>query len=133
MRCMKISRAMATARFRTGDVCWYFSSSDGSDPLSSRRRYTALYGLDGTEHHSVLVDALAVEIDKLHPEERYGWGERLFNAVVPEVRLSEYGRSCFTDAEFRDDYERFDRDNYRSYDRKFRTARIAETHARAAR
>jgi hypothetical protein len=25
----------------------------------------------------------------------------------------------FTDAEFRDDYERFDRDNYRSYDRKF--------------
>jgi len=97
----------------------YFSSADTSNPVSSGRRYTALYGADETQHQSVLVAALAIEIDKLHPEERYGWGERLFNAVVPDVRLSEYGRSYFNDAEFRTDYERFDRDNYHSYDRKF--------------
>jgi hypothetical protein len=76
----------------------YFSSSDGSNPKSNGRRYTVLYGQDETQHQSVLVAALAVEIDTLSPEERYGWGERLFNAVVPDVRLS---------------------DNYRSYDRKF--------------
>jgi hypothetical protein len=51
-----------------------------------------LYGQDVTRHHSVLVAALAVDMDTLPPEERYGWGERLFNAVVPDVRLSEYGR-----------------------------------------
>jgi hypothetical protein len=97
----------------------YFSSSDRSDPVSNGRRYTVLYGQDVTRHHSVLVAALAVDMDTLPPEQRYAWGERLFNAVVPDVRLSEYGRSVFTDAEFRTDYERFDRDNYRSYDRKF--------------
>jgi hypothetical protein len=97
----------------------YFSSSDGSDPVSNRRRYTVLYAQDETRHHSVLVAALAVEMDELPPDERYRWGERLFNAVVPDVPLSEYGRSVFNDTEFRNDYERFDRDNYRSYDRKF--------------
>jgi hypothetical protein len=97
----------------------YFSSADGSNPVSHRGRYTVLYQQDEIPHHRVLVAALAVEINKLHPEERYGWGERLFNAVVPDVRLSEYGRSVFNDAEFRHDYERFEPDNYRSYDRKF--------------
>jgi len=108
----------------------YFSSADRSDPVSNGRRYTVLYGQDETQHQSVLVAALAVEIDKLHPQERYGWGERLFNAVVPNVRLSEFGRSFFNDAEFRDDYERFDRDNYHSYDRKFALRELLKlTHA----
>jgi hypothetical protein len=97
----------------------YFSSADGSVPVSSGRRYTVLYGQNETQSQSVLVAALAVEMNTLHPEERYSWGERLFNAVVPDVRLSEYGRSIFNDAEFRNDYERFDRVNYHSYDRKF--------------
>ena len=97
----------------------YFSSSDGSNPVSSARRYTVLYTPSESRHHSELVAALALDINELDGETRYRWGERLFNAVVPDVRLSEYGRSMFTDAEFRDDYERFDCDNYRSYDRKF--------------
>jgi hypothetical protein len=108
----------------------YFSSSDGSSPLSNRRRYTILYGQQETPHHSVLVAALGVEMNGLPPEERYRWGERLFNAVVPDVRLSEYGRSLFDDTEFRNDYERFDRDNYRSYDRKFALRELLKlTHA----
>src|SRR5262249_5610277 len=32
---------------------------------------------------------------------------------------SEFGRSMFADAQFLADYERFDRQNYRSFDRKF--------------
>ena len=97
----------------------YFSSSDRSDPVTNRRCYTVLYGQTDSAHRRVLEAALAVEMEGLGSEERYRWGERLFNAIVPDVRLSEYGRSFFNDAEFQNDYERFDRDNYHSYDRKF--------------
>jgi predicted O-methyltransferase YrrM len=66
-----------------------------------------------------LAAAAAVDAGRLSPEQRYAWGERVFAAFVPDVRLSEFGRSFFHDAEFIADYERFDRQNYRSLDRKF--------------
>ena len=49
----------------------------------------------------------------------YAWGERAFSVFAPNVKLSEYGRSMFADPDFLADYERFDRSNYRSFDRKF--------------
>jgi hypothetical protein len=98
----------------------YFSASDRSDPRSNGRRYTALYITDeNAPHRQVLSAALAVDVARLGAEEKYALGERVFNAFVPEVRLSEYGRSMFSDAEFLADYERFERTNYRSFDRKF--------------
>jgi hypothetical protein len=98
----------------------YFSSSDRSDPRANGRLYTILYDPAADEsHRSVLLAALAVDLRTLGAEEKYGLGERVFNAVVPDVMLSEYGRSMFGDAEFLADYKRFDRANYRSFDRKF--------------
>lgn len=98
----------------------YFSSSDRTDPRANGRRYTILYDVKNkAPHRRVVASALHVDFAAVGPEERYAWGERLFNALVPNVRLSEFGRSMFRDEEFRADYERFDRANYHSYDRKF--------------
>src|SRR5262249_23340828 len=67
----------------------------------------------------ILTAAFNMKIEELDEEQRYAWGERVFSVFAPNVRLSEFGRSMFADTEFLADYERFDRSNYRSFDRKF--------------
>jgi len=96
-----------------------FSSSDGSDPRENGRSYHIVYLLKDDVKGAILTAALNVDLAELAPEERYAWGERVFSALVDNVKLSEYGRSIFADAGFLADYEKFDRDNYRSFDRKF--------------
>jgi O-methyltransferase len=96
-----------------------FSTSDGSDPRTSGRSYQMLYLLEQNSQIGVLTTALSINIEALSREERYDWGERAFSVFAPDVKLSEFGRSIFFDAEFISDYERFDRSNYRSFDRKF--------------
>jgi len=96
-----------------------FSASDGSDPRTNGRAYTILYSTTDSPRRAVLNECMNLDYDALSLDQRYHWGERAFNAIVPCVRLSEFGRSMFGDSEFLADYERFDRLNYRSYDRKF--------------
>jgi O-methyltransferase len=96
-----------------------FSSSDGSDPRTNGRSYGILYLLQDNAPKDVLAAALNINIEDLDTEQRYAWGERVFSVFAPSVKLSECGRSMFSDAEFLADYERFDRNNYRSFDRKF--------------
>jgi len=96
-----------------------FSSSDGSDPRTNGRTYRVLYGLRENAQTDILTAALNVSVDQLNAEQRYDWGERTFSVFAPNVKLSEFGRILFADADFLADYERFDRSNYRSFDRKF--------------
>lgn len=82
--------------------------------------YTALVAPPGgSETEALFAAAAAVDPAALDREQRYAWAERLFAAFEPEIHLPEWGRSFLRDAAFRTDYERFDRGNYRSYDRKF--------------
>jgi O-methyltransferase len=96
-----------------------FSSSDGSDPRTNGRTYRMLYALWNNAQTDVLTAALGVDVDQLNAEQRYDWGERTFSVFAPNVKLSEFGRTLFADSDFLADYERFDRNNYRSFDRKF--------------
>ncbi len=98
----------------------YFSTSDNSSPLDNQRQYTMLLAKPTSDARSSVLQA-ADDIDPatLSSEQRYVWGERLFNLFVHDAKLSEHGRSFFFDREFIEDYERFDRENYRSFDRKF--------------
>ena len=97
----------------------FFSSSDESDPRTNGRTYRLVYSLDDDARTAILTAALNVNCDAIEREQRYAWGERLFSAFVPDAKLGEFGRTMFADQEFLADYERFDRQNYRSFDRKF--------------
>jgi hypothetical protein len=97
----------------------YLSAAD-SDRRPDQCSYTVLVEPAAQEpRRAVLAAATAVDAEQLTPEMRYAWGERAFSAFVPEVKLAEFGRSFFHDRAFIADYERFDRVNYRSLDRKF--------------
>jgi O-methyltransferase len=107
-------------RFSHWDNSVFFSTSDGSSPLKNGRRYMALVSdARGGEHARVLESAAQLDPATLDPETRYAWGERLFGLFVADAKLAEFGRSFFLDWEFLADYERFDRQNYRSLDRKY--------------
>lgn len=113
-------RKKGGGRFSHWGRALYFSTSDGSDPLTNGRRYTALFETPArNEHAAVLAAAAQIDPAGLTAEQRYAWGERLFALFAPEAKLSEFGRSFYRDAAFLADYERFDRENYRSFDRKF--------------
>lgn len=113
-------RRVGEGRFSHWDRSLYLSSSDGTDLGRNGRRYIALIEAPGAEARtSLLTAALGADPARLTPEQRYAWGERLFNLFSPEAKIAEFGRSFYRDAEFLGDYERFDRENYRSLDRKF--------------
>jgi O-methyltransferase len=113
-------RRKGGGRFSHWGRALYFSTSDGSSPLANGRRYRALLEAPAADMRARIL-AAAAQIDPagLTPEQRYAWGERLFALFAPEAKLAEFGRSFYRDAEFLTDYERFDRENYRSLDRKF--------------
>jgi hypothetical protein len=98
----------------------YFSTSDGSSPLANGRRYAVLLEPPAAnERGQVMAAAAQPDPASLTREQAYAWGERLFALFAPDAKLAEFGRSFYRDAEFLGDYERFDRENYRSLDRKF--------------
>ena len=72
--------------------------------------------------------AAAAQIDpkELNSSQRYDWGEQLFSLFVDDAKLSEWGRSYFSEADFLSDYERFEQRNYRSFDRKFALKELAK-------
>ena len=111
-------RTIGAGRFsHWGDRIYLSSATPGT--RADRRRYTALVeSADQSGRLAVLAAAVAVDPADLDPEQRYAWGERLFGTFVPDVKLPEWGRSFFHDAELWADYERFDTANYRSLDRK---------------
>jgi hypothetical protein len=112
-------RQLGGGRFSHWGGRLYLSAST-PDAQPDRCRYTALVeAAEEASRRAVLTTAAAIDAGQLSPEMRYAWGERVFSAFVPEVKLSEFGRAFFRDAAFLADYERFDRDNYRSLDRKF--------------
>jgi hypothetical protein len=112
-------RRLGGGRFsHWGDRLYLSAATPGRRP--DQCRYTALFEpATATVRRAVIAAAAAVDADRLSPEERYTWAERVFAALVPDVRLPEFGRSFFREAGFIADYERFDRQNYRSFDRKF--------------
>ncbi len=111
-------RTQGAGRFsHWGEQIYLSCATPGS--RADRHRYTAL--VDPAAHSgrlAVLAAAAAVDPAGLDSEQRYAWGERLFETFVPDVKLPEWGRSFFHDAELIADYERFDTANYRSLDRK---------------
>ena len=112
-------RSLGQGRFsHWGDQIYLSASASSTCP--DRYRYTALIEPQERRFRAALfAAAAAVDAEWLAPEQRYAWGEHVFSAFAPEVRLSEFGRSWLHDAEFTADYERFDTHNYRSFDRKF--------------
>jgi O-methyltransferase len=101
-----------------GDRLYLSAAAPGARP--DQCSYTMLVEPVGeASRRAVLTAAAAIDAEQLTPETRYAWGERVFAAFVPDVKLAEFGRSFFQDQQFIADYERFDRVNYRSLDRKF--------------
>ncbi len=114
-----VIRSQGSGRYsHWGDRVYLSSIAPDSSP--NRHRYTALVDPSRADkRHALLAAAAAVDPRQLDGEQRYAWGERLFESFVEDAKLAEYGRSYFRDAEFLADYQRFDRQNYRSLDRKF--------------
>ncbi len=110
-------RALGGGRFSHWGDKIYLSSS-GEAPASKSSFVALVAPRAPTEYEAVLAAAARVLPSDQGLEQRYAWGERLFNLFVPEVKLSEWGRSMFHDKELLADYERFDSVNYRSLDRK---------------
>jgi len=101
-----------------GDRLYLSAAAPGARP--DQCRYTMLVEpAEEASRRAVLATAAAIDAEQLTPEMRYAWGERVFSTFVPDVKLAEFGRSFFHDREFFADYERFDRLNYRSLDRKY--------------
>lgn len=120
-------RALGGGRFSHWHTMLYFSASDGSDPRLNGRTYRYLWtACKESSCARSLREALEMCDDTLDLETRYSLAERLFAALVPGEHVGEHSRSMFRDAEFRQDYERFDRTNYRSFDRKFALRGFAE-------
>ena len=105
--------------FPTGDVLCFSRARTNRIRGPTAQTYRLIYSLDNDARTAILTATLNVIGDALQREQRYAWGERLFSAFVPDAKLSEFGRTMFADQEFLADYERFDRQNYRSFDRKF--------------
>jgi O-methyltransferase len=98
----------------------FFTATNGPSPAHNGRRYTALIQ---TGDLSPLSLALA-QVNEGHShyvgtEAGYALLERLAAELEPSLRLSERGRSCFSDTKFLADFTRFARGVDRSFDRKF--------------
>jgi len=112
-------RKLGSGRYsHWGDRLYLSAAAPGAWP--DQCRYTVLVEqAEEASRRAVLAAAAAIDAEQLTPEMRYAWGERVFSTFVPDVKLAEFGRSFFHEREFVATYERFDRLNYRSLDRKF--------------
>src|SRR5262245_4777412 len=103
----------------------YLSSSDGSRVDTNGRVYNLLVEPPVSGVTALLNEAGARAGRQASDYERFEIAEKLFNALVPDVRVSEFGRTYFGDLEFAEIYERFAEGNYRAYDRRFTVHQIA--------
>jgi hypothetical protein len=111
----------------------FFTSTDGQSPAVNGKRYTALVHTgDAAPLRDVLVQVNAAFPHYVGTEAGYALLERIARELAPTMRLSERGRSFFSEAEFRADFERFAVAADRSYDRKFVMHQLARYAARLA-
>lgn len=103
----------------------YLSSSDGSRVDGNGRVYSLLVEKPAAGVAAVLSEASTRVEHLADDQERFALAERLFNALVPGVHLSEFGRTFFDDREFADIYRKFDAGNYRAYDRRYTVGQLS--------
>lgn len=103
----------------------YFSSSDGTLASENGRRYEFLIEPEGEGATRILGEASRAVSSLQTDYQRFELAERLFNLLVPNTRISEFGRTYFEDPEFAAVYERFGEGNYRAYDRRWTVAQLA--------
>ena len=72
-----------------------------------------------TRANALLSGLARLDFSSMNTDQRYSVLEQLIAVLVPGTHLSEIERSMFCDYEFRQFYEKFSVENYRSYDRKF--------------
>lgn len=117
--------ARGGGRFSHWGRTLFLSSSDGSKVDSNGRLYSLLISSEISVLAGMLNEA-STRVEWLESDyERFELAEKLFNALVPEVRVSEFGRTYFEDQEFAEIYERFPVGNYRSYDRRYTIGQLA--------
>lgn len=97
----------------------YFSSSDGSDPRTNGYEYYVLCAPTLGSFGRRLEDLARSDLEDMDGSERYAVAEELFKFLVPNDRLAESGRSFFLEDEFLQDFQAFEPNNFRSYDRKY--------------
>lgn len=102
-----------------------FSTSDDTTPNHNRRQYLILIEPPPSGLAALLRNAANELSLQASAYQRFETAERLFNALVPDVKVSEYGRTYFADAEFASFYERFGEGNYRAYDRRYVVDQLA--------
>jgi hypothetical protein len=106
----------------------FFSASDNTNPLENGRSYQMLIPASDSVSHlkGQLIDAIHSAEGMDEEETRYLLGERLLSFLCPKYKVSEYGRVFFDDRDFLADYEQFDSENFRSFDRKFTVYQMAK-------
>ncbi|MGY8635720.1 TylF/MycF/NovP-related O-methyltransferase [Bradyrhizobium sp. 14AA] len=117
--------ALGGGRFSHWGRQLYLSSSDGTSASENGRRYELLVESEG-EGAARMLRAASNAVSSLQTDyQRFEMAERLFNLLVPNTKLSEFGRTYFEDQEFAAIYERFGEGNYRAYDRRWTVAQLA--------
>ncbi|UVO39200.1 TylF/MycF family methyltransferase [Bradyrhizobium arachidis] len=103
----------------------YLSSSDGTSAGENGRRYELLVETEGEGAARILGEASRAVSLLRTDYQRFELAERLLRLLVPNTRMSEFGRTYFEDSEFAAIYERFGEGNYRAYDRRWTVAQLA--------
>ena len=103
-----------------------FSSSDNTSVATNGREYFAFVpGVEEADSTKAeLIRLVQAAGDLSGNEQRLRLGERLFAELCPRYRLNELDRYFLFDDEFLRDYEKFDAENYRSFERKYVTYQL---------
>ncbi len=118
-------RAIGRGRFSHWGRTLYLSSSDGTPVSTNGYAYDLLIEPQTGELDAELRTAVARATRLGSDYERFELAERLFNLLVPDVKVSEFGRIYFADVDFSAFYERFAEGNYRAYDRRWTVGQLA--------
>lgn len=118
-------RSAGAGRYSHWGQHLYLSAADNTDPRYNGREYYVYVPSYGTNSKRARVDALTQQLrPDLTSWEAYALAEALFYEVVPGSFIGEFGKSCWTDAEFVADYQRLVPNNRRSFERKFVVAQL---------
>lgn len=108
-------RALGGGRFSHWHQFLYFSASDSSDVRRNRRDYDIYipaWPADAEEHR-------ARQPAASNPWDTYGLAEARFYELFPSAFIGEFGKACWEDQAFVDDYVRLVPGNRRSFERKY--------------
>jgi hypothetical protein len=116
---------MGGGRFSHWERMLYLSSSNGTPVSTNGRAYDLLVEPQPEPMEAALRVAAARAPALASDYERFELAERLFNLLVPDVKVSEFGRTYFSDRTFAAIYEKFAEGNYRAYDRRWTVGQLA--------